>query len=136
MREFLAIEVSASIDPTHPPEEGSHLPGSHVAFLSQVNSAGPICDHGRVGGWTGKVDQSLNEVERGIISYAQPFPQPTFDDIGETMPSEVSRRPLDRFDQLLLAIGAVQHLPVEFLLARVDSFDRALDDCVCFRPDL
>ena len=73
MREFLAIEVSASIDPTHPPEEGSHLPGSHVVFLSEVCGIRPICDHGRVGGRTGEVDQASNDIERGIVGAQAPY---------------------------------------------------------------
>ena len=71
MRGFLAIALRASIDPASKPQEAPHLLRADVAFLSQVNSAGPICDHGRVGGWTAKVDQASNKVNRGLISDAQ-----------------------------------------------------------------
>ena len=71
MREFLAIELRASIDPAFKPQEAPHLLGTDVVFLSEVDSLGPICDHGRVGGWTAKVDQASNKVNRGLISDAQ-----------------------------------------------------------------
>ena len=71
MREFLAIALRTSIDRAFQLQEAPHLLRADVAFLSEVEGVGPICDHGRVQVWQGNVDQALNEVERGIISDAQ-----------------------------------------------------------------